>query len=59
MADPVKVMLVASFIYGNIMKSGEMKHEMTLFYTMGPNRNDFVPDKLSFCDRTMVLSGDL
>ena len=23
----------------NIMKSGEIKHEMTLFHTMGPNRN--------------------
>ena len=23
----------------NIMKTGEMKHEMTLFHTMGPNRN--------------------
>ena len=28
-----------TYIYRNIMKGGEMKHEMTLFHTMEPNRN--------------------
>ena len=27
-------------MHRNIMKSSEMKHEMILFFTMGPNRND-------------------
>ena len=30
------------------MKSGEMKHEMTLFHTMGPNRNVLFQTHLIF-----------
>ena len=26
-------------MHRNVMKSGEMNHQMTLFHTMGPNRN--------------------
>ena len=38
----LSVYIITSFcghftcIYGNIMKSGEMKHEMTSYHTMGP-----------------------
>ena len=32
------------------MKSGEMKHEMTLLHTMGPNRIFIVPGTPCFCD---------
>ena len=40
-------------VYRNIMKSGEMKHEMTLFHTIGPNRNVLFQTHLLFvtmCD---------
>ena len=32
------------------MKSGKMKHEITLFDTMGPNGNGFFSDTPSFRD---------
>ena len=35
-------------IHRNIMKSGEMKLEMTLFHTMGPNRNVLFQTHLLF-----------
>ena len=33
-----------------LLKRGEMKHEITLFDTMGPNRNVLCPDAPSLCD---------
>ena len=37
--SPLLAFVGISRIYRNIVKSGEMKHEMTLFHTMGPNKN--------------------
>ena len=38
-ATSLLVFVAISRIYKNIMKSGEMQHKITLFHTMGPNRN--------------------
>ena len=35
-------------MHRNVMTSGEMKHEMTLFHTMGPNKNVFFQTHLLF-----------
>ena len=42
----------------NIMKSGEMKHEMTLFHTMASNRNVYSRHPFFLWPRK-VLCGDL
>ena len=36
------------YIYRNMTKSAEMKHEMTLFHTMGPHRNVLFQTHLLF-----------
>ena len=38
-AVPSECFVGISYVYRNIIRSGEMKHEMTLFHTTGPNRN--------------------
>ena len=35
-------------VYRNITKRGKMKHEMTLFHKMGPNRNVLFQTHLLF-----------
>ena len=45
---PSPAFVSISRIYRNIMKSGEMKHEITLFHTMGPNRNALFQTHLIF-----------
>ena len=60
---PLLTFMVIWHIYihcRNIMKIGEMKHEMTLFHTMGPNTN-LLFQTPSFCDlfwSTMELFGE-
>ena len=41
------------------MKSGEMKHEITLFHTMGPNRNVTFQIHLRFCDYGLMWSSSV
>ena len=37
-----------NYIYRNIVKRGEMEHEMTLFYAIEPIKKCFVPDTLFY-----------
>ena len=46
-------------MYRNIMKCGEMNNEMTLFHTMGPNRNVLLQTHLLFVTIYMVSCGVL
>ena len=54
--SPLLAFVGISRIYRNIVKNGEMKHEMTLFHTMGPNKNVLFQILPSFCDHIYGLA---